>query len=48
MQHTAHGDKSTIVICSESSEQELDWLEAAHPKVFSEPTYPIWQNRLLF
>ena len=34
----AYGDKVTLVSGSECSEQELDSLEVAYPKVFSEPT----------
>ena len=44
IQYAAHGDKAAFVIGGERSEQELDGLEAAYLKVFSEPKYPIWHN----
>ena len=43
--HATHGDKVTLVSGGEHSEQELDRLESAYPKVFLEPMHPISQNR---
>ena len=41
MHCTAHGNKETLVISGKHSEQELDRLEEAYLKVFSEPMHPI-------
>ena len=40
-----YGDKAPFVSGSKYCEQELGRLEAIYLKVFSEPMYPIWQNR---
>ena len=42
--YVAHdGDKVAEV--NQHSEQMLDELEKEYPKVFFEPTYPIWEHR---
>ena len=43
MYYAVHGVKATIINGGKHSKQELDRLEVAYSKVYSEPTYPIWQ-----